>query len=131
MEKSVTVIQLVELHMVGLNSVIMAKNLYEEYMENSDKNSQNPLNYDYIVSVIRILPSSLQSDFINNINDNYQNQINWIIEKLEEIKERAQKAKLFYLDRRDSSPDTTVNFIEKKTKQTKSKYQHKKKIRKL
>ena len=60
MEKSVTVIQLVELHMVGLNSVIMAKNLYEEYMENSDKNSQNdPLNYDYIFHFVTgILPSS-------------------------------------------------------------------------
>ena len=85
MEKSVTVIQLVELHMVGLNSVIMAKNLYEEYMKNSDNNFQNdPLSYDYIASVAEsILPNSLYNELINNINDNYQKQINWIIEKLE------------------------------------------------
>ena len=85
MEKSVTVIQLVELHMVGLNSVIMAKNLYEEYMKNSDNNFQNdPLSYDYITSVAEsILPNSLYNELINNINDNYQKQINWIIEKLE------------------------------------------------
>ena len=42
---------------------------------------------------------------------------------MEEIKEKAQKAKLFYPNREESSPNTTVNFIEKETKQTKSKYQ--------
>ena len=45
MEKSITVIQLVELHMAGLKSVIMAKALYEEYIGNSDLAFQNnPLN---------------------------------------------------------------------------------------
>ena len=73
----------------------------------------------------------LYCELINNINNNYQQQINWIIEKLEEIKEKAEKAKLFYLDRKESSPDI-LNFIEKKAKQRESKYQHKKeKIGKL
>ena len=36
MGKRITVIQLVELHMVGLNFVIMAKELYEEFVGSSD-----------------------------------------------------------------------------------------------
>ena len=52
MEKSTTVIQLAELHMIGLKSVIIAKNLYEEFIGNSDLAFQNYLlNYNYVTKI--------------------------------------------------------------------------------
>ena len=41
MEKSTTVFQLIELHIIGLNSVIKAKELYQEFVGNSDLVFQN------------------------------------------------------------------------------------------
>ena len=56
MGKSIDIIQLIELHMVGLNSVIMAKQLYEEFVGSSNLAFQNNLmNYNYVtLSLIHI-----------------------------------------------------------------------------
>ena len=93
MGKSITAIQLVELHMVGLNSVIIAKALYEEYIGSSDLAFKNNLlNYNYVTRVAEsILPNSLGYELANDVNDNHQQQINWIISQLENIKSRAEK----------------------------------------
>ena len=130
-EKSVTVIQLVELHMIGLNSVIMAKDLYEEFVGSSDLAFQNNLlNYNYVTKVAeKIPPNSLCYELANDVSDNHQQQISWIITQLELIKSRSEKARFIGFDKKESQPDmmrTTLNFIEKKVKPTELNYQHKK-----
>ena len=61
MSKSLDIIQLIELHLVGLNSVIMAKELYQEFVGNSDLAFQdNILTSNYISKITdKILPNSL------------------------------------------------------------------------
>ena len=64
------------------------------------------------------------------MNGDHEKQITWIIKQLEEIKSRSEKARLIGFNKKDSQEDmmrTTLNFIEKKTRQTKSKYQRQKK----
>ena len=77
MGKSIDIIQLIELHMVGLNSVIMAKQLYEEYVVSSNLAFQNNLlNYNYVTKVAeRILPNSLCYELANNGPENYEQHI--------------------------------------------------------
>ena len=53
----------------------------------------------------------------NDVNDNHEQQIGWIINQLAEIKSRSEKARLIGFDKKESQPDmmrTTLNFIEKK-----------------
>ena len=61
MSKSLDIIQLIELHLVGLNSVIMAKEVYQEFVGNSDLAFQdNILTSNYISKITdKILPNSL------------------------------------------------------------------------
>ena len=77
MGKSIDIIQLIELHMVGLNSVIMAKQLYEEFVGSSNLAFQNNLlNYNYVTKVAeRILPNSLCYELANNGPENYEQHI--------------------------------------------------------
>ena len=100
MEKSTTVIQLAELHMIGLKSVIIAKNLYEEFIGNSDPAFQiNLLNYNYVTKIAeKILPNSLCYELANNESVNHKQQINWIIEKLEEIKKKHRRQNCFWTE---------------------------------
>ena len=84
------------MHLIGLNSIITAKKLYKEYIGNSDLAFRNNLlNYNYITNVAEsILPNSLCYELANNINDNHRQQIDWIISQLEDIKSKAERAKL-------------------------------------
>ena len=63
--------------MVGLNSVIMAKQLYEEYVVSSNLAFQNNLlNYNFVTKVEeRILPNSLCYELANNGPENYEQHI--------------------------------------------------------
>ena len=77
--------------MIGLKSVIIAKNLYEEFIGNSDLAFQNNLlNYNYVTKIAeQILPNSLCYELANNESDNHEQQINWIITQLEKIKNKT------------------------------------------
>ena len=91
-----------------------AKTLFEEYVSNEKRIFQ-----DYLITenfmkeaVQTIFPNSLiyqwaSSSFVNN-----EEQLLWIIKKLEEIKRKAEKTKYFFSNR-----------------QTKSKYQHKEELK--
>ena len=119
MKKSIIAIQLIEQHIIGLNSVIRAKELYEEFIGNSNLAFQNNLlNYNHVIRLAeQILPNSLCYELINDVNGDHEKQITWIIKKLEEIKSRSEKARLIGFNKRDSQEDmmrTTLNFIEKK-----------------
>ena len=93
MEKTEDIINLTTLHIIGLNSIIKAKVLYKEYMENSDIIFQNNIsNYSYITSVAESsLPNSLFCELINNVDDNHQQQTDWMINELEDIKRKATR----------------------------------------
>ena len=77
----------------------------------------NLLNYNYVTRVAeKILPNSLCYELADDVNGDHEQQITWIIRQLEEIKSRAEKARLIGFDKRDSQQDmmrTTLNFIEK------------------
>ena len=89
--------------MVGLNSVIMAKQLYEEFVGSSNLAFQNNLlNYNYVIRVVeKILPNSLCYELANNGPENHEQQIDWIIDELEDIKSRAEKARLKGFDKKE------------------------------
>ena len=88
------------MHTTALYSVIEAKNLYQEFVGNSSLVFQNnSLNYKYITKVAEeILPNSLLYES-SSIDGNHDQQIHWMIEKLEEIKRKAEKTKYFYSNR--------------------------------
>ena len=118
MGKSIIVIQLIELHTIGLNSILTAKKLYEEYVGNSTLAFQNNLlNYNYVTKIAdKVLPNSLCYELADDVNGDHEKQISWIIEQLEGIKSRAEKARLIGFDKKESQQDmlrTTLNFIEK------------------
>ena len=77
MGKSIDIIQLIELHMVGLNSEIMVKQMYEEFVGSSNLAFQNNLlNYNYVTKVAeRILPNSLCYELANNGPENHVQHI--------------------------------------------------------
>ena len=95
MTKSENIIKLIELHIIGLNSIIEAKKLYEEYISNSDLNFQNNLFTSSYINKISeiILPNSLKFKLANEGPENHEEQINWIIRQLEMIKVKAEKNK--------------------------------------
>ena len=59
-------------------------------------------------------------ELANNGPKNHEQQIVWIINELENIKGRAEKARLKGFDKKESTPDmikTTLNFIDKKVEE--------------
>ena len=80
MGKSIIAIQLIKLHIIGLNSLIIAKEFYQEFVGNSDLVFQNnSLNYKYITKVAEeILPNSLLYT-LSNIDGSHNQQIHWMI----------------------------------------------------
>ena len=77
MSKSLDIIQLVEFYLVGLNSVITAKELHQEYIRNSDLAFQyNILTSNYISNINdKMLPNSLSYELENKGPKNHQEQI--------------------------------------------------------
>ena len=119
MSRSLDIIQLIEFYLVGLNSVIMAKELYQEYIRNSDLAFQyNILTSNYISNINdKMLPNSLSYELENNGPKNHQEQIKWIIEELEKIRSRAEKTRLKGFDKKETRSDVfraSLNFIDKK-----------------
>ena len=98
--KSFDIIQLIELHQVLLNSVIMAKDLYQEFIGKSDLAFQdNLLTSNYISRVAdKILQNSLSNKLANNSPEDHQEQIEWIIRELERINSERKRQ-----DSRDST----------------------------
>ena len=97
-------------HLSGINIINEAKTLFEEYVSNEKQMFQ-----DYIITgqfikevVQTIFPNKLVYEWASSSFVNNEEQLLWIIKKLEEIKRKAEKTKYFYSNR-----------------QTKSKYQHK------
>ena len=85
--------------MIQLKSVIIAKDLYEEFVGSSDLFQNNLLNYKYVTKVAeKILPNSLCYELANNESVNHKQQINWIIEKLEEIKKKHRRQNCFWTE---------------------------------
>ena len=112
----------------------MAKQLYEEFIGNSDLAFQdNILTSSYISkSTDKILPNSLAYELANDGQKSHQEQIEWIIKELEKIKVRAEKARLKGFDKKENESDViraSLNFIDKKEKENrykKNNYQNEK-----
>ena len=75
------------------------------------------MNYNYVTKIAeKILPNSLCYELANDVSDNHEQQISWIINQLENIKSRPEKARLIGFNKKERQPDmmrTTLNFIER------------------
>ena len=117
MTKTLDIVPLIELHLVKLNSIIMAKELYKEYIGNSDLAFQE--------NILTIIPNILAYELANDGPENHEQQIPWIIRQLEATKAKVEKTRTKGFDEKELSPDVikaSLNFINKKESEDQHRY---------